>query len=150
MRNMHNIKEESKVQDVNIDIPKIYDALDNRKETNQYNMVEVQRNISNHPISILIDSWEIHSYISPKMAEIFQLKRSSHDKPWLNLLATGTKRKINAIVMGCPLNMNGLHTFAYLNIIPLGSYDMLIGMDQLDAHPIILDFHNKTLICLNE
>ena len=46
--------------------------------------------------------------------------------------------------------MNGRKTFEELNIIPFGSYDVLIGMDWLDAHHAILDCHNKTYNCLDE
>ena len=46
--------------------------------------------------------------------------------------------------------MNGMNTFAYLNIIPLNSYDVLIGMDWLDAHNAILDCYNKTFACIDE
>ena len=46
--------------------------------------------------------------------------------------------------------MNGMKTFEDLNIIPLGSYDVLIGMDWLDVHHGVLDFHNKTYTCLDE
>jgi hypothetical protein len=37
-----------------------------------------------------------------------------------------------------------------LNILPLGSYDCLIGMDWLDQHHAILDCHNKAFTCLDE
>jgi hypothetical protein len=37
-----------------------------------------------------------------------------------------------------------------MNILPLGSYDCLIGMDWLDQDHAILDCHNKTFTCLNE
>ena len=50
----------------------------------------------------------------------------------------------------CPLEMNGVKTFTELNIIPLGSYDVLIVMDWLDAHHAIPDYHNKTYTCLDE
>jgi hypothetical protein len=60
------------------------------------------------------------------------------------------QKKINEIVKGCPIDMNGVNTIADLNIIPLGSYDVLIGMDWLDVHHVILDFHNKTFTCLDE
>jgi hypothetical protein len=93
---------------------------------------------------------ESHSYIAPNLVERFHLKRSKHEKSWLVQLATRTKRKINEIVKGCPLDMNGVSTIADLNIIPLGSYDVLIGMDWLDVHHVILDFHNKTFTCLDE
>jgi hypothetical protein len=53
-------------------------------------------------------------------------------------------------IRSCPINMNGVNTIVDLNIIPLGSYDILIGMDWLDMHHVILYFHNKTFACLHE
>jgi hypothetical protein len=84
------------------------------------------------------------------MAERFHLPRSKLEKPWLVQLATGTKRKINEMVKACPMEMNGLSTKVDLNIIPLGSYDCLIGMDWLDKHHAVLDCYNKTFTCLDE
>jgi hypothetical protein len=46
--------------------------------------------------------------------------------------------------------MKGMSTKAELNIMPLGSYDCLIGMEWLDQHHALLDFHNKRFTCLNE
>jgi hypothetical protein len=113
-------------------------------------MIEVEGKITNQPIAILIDSGASHSYIAPNLVEIFHLKRSKHEKSWLVQLATGTKRKINEIVKGFPLDMDGVSIVADLNIIPLGSYDVLIGMDWLDVHHVVLDCHNKTFTCLDE
>jgi hypothetical protein len=42
------------------------------------------------------------------------------------------KRKFIELVKSCPVDMKGLSTKAELNILPLGSYDCLIGMDWLD------------------
>ena len=46
--------------------------------------------------------------------------------------------------------MDGLVTYADLNVLPLGSYDVLIGMDWLEAHRVKLDCYNKTFECINE
>jgi hypothetical protein len=46
--------------------------------------------------------------------------------------------------------MNGLSTKVDVNIIPLGSYDFLIGMDWLGKHHVVLDCYNKTITCLDE
>jgi hypothetical protein len=54
------------------------------------------------------------------------------------------------MVNSCLMDMNGLNTRAYLNIFPLGSYDCLIGMDWLDQHHAIIDYHNKAFTCLDE
>jgi hypothetical protein len=54
------------------------------------------------------------------------------------------------MVKTCPMEMNGLHTKVDLNIIPLGSYDCLIGMDWLDENHAILECYNKEFTCLDE
>jgi hypothetical protein len=84
------------------------------------------------------------------MVEIFQFPRINLGKSWLVQLARGAKIKINEMVKECPMDMNGLCTREYFNIIPLGSYDFLIGMDCLDPHHVILNFYNKEFTCLDE
>jgi hypothetical protein len=54
------------------------------------------------------------------------------------------------MVKACPMDMNGLCTKDDLNIIPLGSYDFLIGMDWLDENHVVLDYYNKTFTFLDE
>jgi hypothetical protein len=110
-------------------------------------MIELEGMINNQTISILIDSGASHSYIDPKMVERFHFPRRKHGKSWLVHLATRTKRKVNKMVKSCLMDMNGLNTWADLNIIPLGSYDYLIGMDWLDQHHVILDCHKNTFNC---
>ena len=46
--------------------------------------------------------------------------------------------------------MNGLKTHDDLNILPLGSYDLLIGMDWSEKHRFILNFYDKTFSCLDD
>ena len=46
--------------------------------------------------------------------------------------------------------MNGLVTCAYMNLHLLGSYNVLIGMDWLEAHREKLDCYNNTFECLDE
>jgi hypothetical protein len=65
-------------------------------------------------------------------------------------LATGDKRKFVELVKSCPVDMNGLSTKEDLNIMPLGSYDCLIGMDWLEQYNFSLDYHNKEFTFLNE
>ena len=46
--------------------------------------------------------------------------------------------------------MDGLVTCAYLNVLALGSYDILIGMDWLEVHRVKLDCYNKNFECMDE
>ena len=46
--------------------------------------------------------------------------------------------------------MNGLVTYVDLNFLPLGSYDVLIGIDWVESHRVNLVCYNKTFECMNE
>ena len=113
-------------------------------------MIEVEGMINNRPFTVLIDSGARHSYIDLRVVESFHLSRRKHENSWLVQLATGTKRKVTELVKSCLVDMNGLRTKAGLNILPLGSYDCLIGMDWLEQHHAILYYCNKAFTCLDE
>jgi hypothetical protein len=78
------------------------------------------------------------------------LQQVKHAKSWLVQLATGTKIKVIEVIPACQFIVNELPTRAILNMLPLGSYDMLIGMDWLVSHKTKLDCYNKTLECEDE
>jgi hypothetical protein len=150
VRVLHNVQQAETVEDMGSRIPRIYAALDNKQAEYQSHMIEVEGMIKNQPFTILVDSGASHSYIDPRVVESLHLIRSKHEKSWLVQLATGTKRKVTELVKSCPVDMNGLSTKADLNILSLGSYDCLIGMDWLDQHHAILDCRNKAFTCLDE
>jgi hypothetical protein len=138
------------VEDMGSRMPRIYVALDKKQAEFQAHMMEVEGMINNQPFIILIDSGTSHSYIDPRVVESLHLIRSKHEKSWLVQLATGPKRKVTELVKSCPVDMNGLSMKVELNILPLGSYDYLIGMDWLDQHHALLDCRNKEFTCLDE
>jgi hypothetical protein len=131
------------MEDMGRNVPRIYAALENNKVGFQSHMIEVEGVINNQTIAILIDSGASHSYIDPKILEIFHSPRRKHGKYWLVKLATRAKRKFIEMVNSCPVDMNGMSTKEDLNIFPLGSYEYLVGMDWLDQHHGILDCYNK-------
>ena len=59
-------------------------------------------------------------------------------------------RKVSEVVEKCPLVMDGLITYADLNVLPLGSYDVLIGMDWLEAHKVSFDCYKNNFECSDE
>ena len=54
------------------------------------------------------------------------------------------------MVNKCPSVMDGLVTCADMNVLPLGSYDVLIGMDWEGAHRENIDHYINTFKCLDE
>jgi hypothetical protein len=138
-RTVHTVQQAETVEDMHSRMPRIYVALDNKKEEFQSHMIEVEGMIDNRPLVILIDSGASHSYVDPRVVESLHLTKIEHEKSWLVQLATGTKRKVTKLVKSCSMDMKGMSTKAELNILPLGSYDCLIGMDWLDQHHALLD-----------
>jgi hypothetical protein len=129
VRNVHNVQHDEIVEDMGRNVPRTYRALDNKQAKFQSHVIEVEGMIKNLTIAILIYSGSSHSYIDRKMVEIFHFPRRKNGKYWLLQLATKAKRKVNEMVKSCPVDMNGLSTKEYLNILPLGSHECLIGMD---------------------
>ena len=131
-------------------IPRIYAALEDFQADHQSTVVEFAGKIIKQYVSILIDPSSTHSYITPKVVEICDFKKVKHNKSWLVQLANGTKRRVSEVVEKCPLVINGLSTLVDMNVLPLGSYYVLIGMDWLEAHRVKLDYYNKNFECMDE
>jgi hypothetical protein len=142
---VYNVQEATTVNDVARIMPQIYAALDNRQVDHQASVVEMEGMIYNHLVSISIDPSSNLSYVSPQTVEKCKLQQVKHDKSWVVKPTTRTKRKLTEVIPACQFIMSGLPTQATLNIVPLGSYDLMIGMDWLVAHKTKLDFYNKTL-----
>jgi predicted aspartyl protease len=113
-------------------------------------MIEVEGKIDSQPIEILIDYGASHNYIYGNIFERFHFQRSMNKKYWLVQLDTGDKRKISKLVKDCPIDMNEMNTMVDVNIIPLGSYDCLIGMYWLEKNHLVLDYYNNTITCLDD
>jgi hypothetical protein len=131
-------------------MPRIYVALDNKQVEHQASVVEMEGVIANHLVSILIDPGSNLSYVAPHTIDKCKLQPVRHVNPWLVQLATDTKIKLAEVIPACQFIMDGSPTQATLNILPLRSYDMLIGMDWLATYKTKLDCYHKTLECVNE
>jgi hypothetical protein len=131
-------------------VPHIYAALHNNQADPQASVVEKKGMIFNHLVSVLIDAGSNLSYIAPKTVDKCKLQPQKKTKPWLVHLATSTKRKVVEAIPACQLMLGEFPTQATLNVLPLGSYDLLIGMDWLSAHKARLDCYHKTLECVSK
>jgi len=108
-------------------------------------VVEIEGKILDTRTSILIDPEATLSHITPDVVELNKLKKQNHKKPWLVQLETGTKRKVVNIISDLEFSLDGQKIRTNLNILPLGSYDMIIRMDWLEQHRAVLDCYTKIL-----
>jgi hypothetical protein len=142
---VHNLQEASTVGDMGRSLHRINAAIDGRQADHQSSVVEIEGKILDTRISILIDPGATLSYITPDVVELNKLKKQKHEKPWLVQLATGTKRKVVNFISDLEFSLDGQKIRTNLNILPLGSYDMIIGMDWLEQHKAVLDCYTKIL-----
>jgi hypothetical protein len=120
-------------------------ATDGRQADHQSWVVEIEGKINHTQIFVLFDPGATLSYITPSVVESNQLKKLKHVKSWLVQLVTGTKRKVAEFVPDFEFSLDGQCIKTDLNILPLGSYDMIIGMDWLEQHKEILNFYTNML-----
>jgi predicted aspartyl protease len=133
------------VGDVGRNLQQINAEIDSRQADHQSFVVEIEGKINNTPISVLIDPGVALSYITHEVVETNKIKRMKYAKSWLVQLVTGTKRKVVDFVSDFEFNLDGQNIKTNMNILPLGSYDMIIGMDWLERHKVVLDCYTKTL-----
>eukprot|EP00253_Pinus_taeda_P031671 PITA_31671 len=126
-------------------IPRINAALEDRQAEYQPTMVEFEGKISNLTISVLIDPGATLSYVSPRVVEQCSLQSVKFKNPWLVHLATGAKRRVTAKVNNCSFTIADQPVTADLNVLPLGSYDLLIRMDWLEKHWSLVDCKTKVI-----
>jgi hypothetical protein len=79
-KTLHNNQEATTIEDMGINISRIYVALEDQQEEHQSHIIEVEGKIFNKLIFILIDSRARHSYIYPKVVDKFHLKKSKLEK----------------------------------------------------------------------
>jgi hypothetical protein len=105
--------------------------------------VEIEGKINNTRIYVLIDPGATLSYIAPGVVDSNKLKKTRHAKSWLVQLAIRTKRKVSDFISDYEFSLGGQNTKTNLNILPLGSYDVIIRMDWLERHKALLDCYEK-------
>eukprot|EP00253_Pinus_taeda_P011753 PITA_11753 len=144
------IHEASTVGDMGRSMPRINAALDDRQAEYQPTMVEFEGKISNLSVAVLIDPGATLSCVSPKVVEYCKLQPVKFKNSWLVQLAIGAKRRVLEKINNCPLTIAGQQIVANLNVLPLGSYDVLIGMDWLEKHWSLINYKTKTINYKNE
>jgi hypothetical protein len=139
------LHEASTVGDVGKSLHLINVAINGRQDDHQSSVVEIEGKINDTRISILIDSGATLIYITPDVVESNKLKKLKHTKSWLVQLATGTKRKVVDFISDFEFILDGQNIMTNINILPLGSYDMIIRMDWWEQHKAVLDCYTKIL-----
>ncbi len=63
---------------------------------------------------------------------------------------TCTKKRVHHWVISYAFELKGISRSMYVNVLPLGSYSMLLGMDWLSIHRTKVDCYDKAIECLDD
>lgn len=65
-------------------------------------------------------------------------------------MPSGAKVAVDSIVQGCKLQIGALTTMVDLRILPLSSYDVVLGMDWLYTHRSLINCRHKVVCCVDD
>jgi len=117
------------VGDVGKSIHCIYATLDNRQANRQASIIEMEGKLCDQVVSNLIYPRSNYIYVSPDLVNQFHLSKEVHVESWLVYLAIGTKIRVHHWVTSCAFDLNGMPKSMHLNVLPLGTYNMILGKD---------------------
>ena len=106
--------------------------------------------ICDQVVSIFINLGSNYIYVSPDLVDKCGLNKEVHVESWLVQLATCTKKRVYYWVRACVFELNGIPSSTHLNVLPLGSYSMLLGMDWMYLHRTKVDFFDKAIECVDD
>ena len=73
-----------------------------------------------------------------------------HAQSWLVQLGTGTKKRVHHWLRACAFDLNCMPTTTHLNVLPLGSYSIVFGMDWFYLHRTKVDCYYKAIEFLDD
>lgn len=107
--------------------------------------VRLQGFIQRHEVLMLVDSGSSHSFISEKLANKLQGVRSSLT-PLKVKIADGGVLQCCEEFPNCHWWVQGESFSTNLKVLPLGCYEVILGMDWLEKHsPMQIDWKLKTI-----
>ncbi|XP_022042198.1 uncharacterized protein LOC110944861 [Helianthus annuus] len=117
-------------------------AKDARQEPN---VVTGTFPINNHFASILFDTGADYSFISKEFRNILGVESSKLDIPYSIELADGKLVESGEIIKKCTLELGERNFDIDLLPVPLGSFDVVIGMDWLSDNQAEVICHEKII-----
>jgi len=125
----YNAQEANTIRYVSHNIPRIYAVMDNMQADHQVFIIEMDGKICDKVVSIFIDLGSNYIYINHDLVDNCGLRKVVHAKSWLVQLAIGRNKRVHHWVKYYAFELNGMPPTTHLNVLPLGSYNMILGMD---------------------
>jgi hypothetical protein len=101
-------------------------------------------------VKILFDFGATNSFISPYALEKNGLVAYEHDDFKQVEMASGEKKAVGPSIDNCLVDLGVCTTKLKVYVTTLGTYDLIIGMDWLEAHRAMVDYLAKRVLCVDD
>jgi hypothetical protein len=128
----------------------IYATVNNHQAEHQSTVVESSGTLNHINVKILFDSGATKCFISPFALEKSGLAAYEHDDFKHVEMASGEKQAVGASVDNCIVDLGVCTTRLKVYATALGTYDLIIGMDWLEAHRALVDCFAKRVLCVDD
>jgi hypothetical protein len=128
----------------------IYTTVYNRQAEHQSMVVESSGTLNHINVKILFDSGVTDSFISPSALEKNRLAAYEHDDFKQVEMDSGEKQAVGPSVDNCIVGLGVCTTRLKVYVTALGAYDLIIGMDWLEAHRALVDCFAKRVLCVDD
>jgi hypothetical protein len=113
-------------------------------------VVELSGTLNHINVKILFDSGATDSFISPSVLENNGLAAYENDGFKQVKMASREKQAVGPSIDNCLIDLGVFTTRLKAYVTSLRVYDLIIGMDRLEAHRAMVDCFAKRVLCVDD
>jgi hypothetical protein len=128
----------------------IYAEVNNHQVEHQSMVVESSGTLNHFNVKILFDSGATNSFISPFALEKSWLAAYEHYEFKQVEMASREKQVVGPSIDNCIVDLGVCTTRLNVYVTALEAYDLIIGMDWLEAHRALVDCFAKRVLYVDD
>jgi len=129
---------------------RIHAVVDNNQAAHQSTVVESIGIINGIKLKILFDTAAMDSFISSYALNKCGLAARKQNDFRQVEMASGELQSIDLSVEECKIDLGICSTKLKVYVTALGTYNLVIGMDWLEAHQAWVNCYGKIILCIND
>ncbi|XP_059072376.1 uncharacterized protein LOC131873566 [Cryptomeria japonica] len=128
----------------------IHVIVDNRQADFKASPIQLDGKLFGHAVSILINTSATECFVDPRVVSKLNVKPGYVSKPWNVQYGNQAERMVDQCLACSELLLPNFLTEVNLYVAPLGSYDVILGINWLTEHKAIVNCEDKLVECSDD
>ncbi|XP_057814098.2 uncharacterized protein LOC131028004 [Cryptomeria japonica] len=124
--------------------------VDNRQADFQASPIHMTSKIFGQSVSILIDTGATKCFINPKVVSILSIRLGYMSNTWMVQYGNQAEKRIDSCLFCSDFELPCFQTQVNLYVTPLGSYDVILGINWLIKHKGVVNCEDKVVSCIDD